>query len=389
MAQLIWSIQHRRDTAANWTAENPILLPGQIGIETDTNFFKFGTGANWNSTTYVATGGGGQVDSVAGTTNRITVDNTDPANPIINISSAYDTAITNAINTKAASVNQIGPDVNGNIELEASDILMSDGIDTETAINSKSNRPSELLSGGIISIGSYGGSGSNNDIRVTASTFYILGSGNFSAIQTDFLDITLSSSGNQRYIGLYGTTSNTITKVEGSESAYAVFPTQPANTALIGYVLVGDASISTTPDLSGYLLKSSKATAADIITGTDDTTYITPLALKNSGSIITTIASSASPTFFTSLNPETVDQLIITTLSVNTIIPAPTAAIVQGKRYIVSIKDNGISKTVGFNSVYRFKTSLPNPGSTVASETLRYGGIGNTTDNKIDIVAIS
>ena len=42
-------IQLRRDTSANWIANNPILLPGELGIEMDTFKFKIGTGARWNS----------------------------------------------------------------------------------------------------------------------------------------------------------------------------------------------------------------------------------------------------------------------------------------------------------------------------------------------------
>ena len=43
-------IQLRRDVAANWTANNPLLLNGEIGIETDTLKFKIGNGTQrWNS----------------------------------------------------------------------------------------------------------------------------------------------------------------------------------------------------------------------------------------------------------------------------------------------------------------------------------------------------
>lgn len=43
-------IQLRRDIAANWTANNPLLLNGEIGIETDTLKFKIGNGTQrWNS----------------------------------------------------------------------------------------------------------------------------------------------------------------------------------------------------------------------------------------------------------------------------------------------------------------------------------------------------
>jgi hypothetical protein len=44
----------RNDTAANWTSANPTLSKGEIGIETDTNKFKFGDGVTaWSSLNYV------------------------------------------------------------------------------------------------------------------------------------------------------------------------------------------------------------------------------------------------------------------------------------------------------------------------------------------------
>jgi hypothetical protein len=46
-------IQHRRDTAANWTSTNPTLNAGEIGFETDTLKFKIGNGSTaWTSLTY-------------------------------------------------------------------------------------------------------------------------------------------------------------------------------------------------------------------------------------------------------------------------------------------------------------------------------------------------
>jgi hypothetical protein len=43
-------IQLRRDLAANWAANNPLLLNGEIGIETDTLKFKIGNGTQrWNA----------------------------------------------------------------------------------------------------------------------------------------------------------------------------------------------------------------------------------------------------------------------------------------------------------------------------------------------------
>ena len=46
-------IQLRRDTAADWTSNNPTLSAGEFGWESDTNRFKIGDGsAAWNSLSY-------------------------------------------------------------------------------------------------------------------------------------------------------------------------------------------------------------------------------------------------------------------------------------------------------------------------------------------------
>ena len=50
---MITRIQLRRDTAANWNANNPILAIGEFGIDTDTFNFKIGNGVdNWNNLNY-------------------------------------------------------------------------------------------------------------------------------------------------------------------------------------------------------------------------------------------------------------------------------------------------------------------------------------------------
>jgi hypothetical protein len=55
-------IRHRRDTAANWTSNNPVLEAGQLGLETDTLKIKFGDGTTaWNSLSYASGGGGGGI----------------------------------------------------------------------------------------------------------------------------------------------------------------------------------------------------------------------------------------------------------------------------------------------------------------------------------------
>ena len=51
-------IQIRRDTAANWTAANPILAQGELGAETDTSKIKIGNGSStWSALSYLIDAG--------------------------------------------------------------------------------------------------------------------------------------------------------------------------------------------------------------------------------------------------------------------------------------------------------------------------------------------
>lgn len=64
-------IQLRHDTALNWDNENPVLLEGELGIETDTNKIKIGDGTNpWRDLGYVQGDDGGQSASYLDLTNK-------------------------------------------------------------------------------------------------------------------------------------------------------------------------------------------------------------------------------------------------------------------------------------------------------------------------------
>ena len=57
MATTRQRIQLRRDTAAAWTAANPVLLAGEVGYESDTGKLKVGNGASaWSALAYVSNG---------------------------------------------------------------------------------------------------------------------------------------------------------------------------------------------------------------------------------------------------------------------------------------------------------------------------------------------
>ena len=55
---MAFRIQIRRDTAANWAINNPVLLQAEMGYVTDTNQAKFGNGVDpWNDLEYFAPSG--------------------------------------------------------------------------------------------------------------------------------------------------------------------------------------------------------------------------------------------------------------------------------------------------------------------------------------------
>lgn len=77
----------RGRTAAQWAASNEVLLERELGLETDTRKFKFGTGATpWNSLPYA--GGGGGVQEVLGD-GAVEVDASDPDRPVVRLSAAF------------------------------------------------------------------------------------------------------------------------------------------------------------------------------------------------------------------------------------------------------------------------------------------------------------
>lgn len=69
MASTTAQMQQRHDTAANWTAENPILALGELGLETDTGQWKGGDGVtHWNDLDYLGVGPEGPAGPPGGVT---------------------------------------------------------------------------------------------------------------------------------------------------------------------------------------------------------------------------------------------------------------------------------------------------------------------------------
>ena len=110
--------KQRRDTASNWTSNNPTLLDGELGYETDTKKFKIGDGSTaWQSLDYLpipdtnrllagnlTVGGDFQVNGTTTTVNTTNLDVKDRNITLNKVTSPSDTlADGGGITLKAAS----------------------------------------------------------------------------------------------------------------------------------------------------------------------------------------------------------------------------------------------------------------------------------------------
>jgi hypothetical protein len=102
--------QQRRGTAAQWTSANPILSPGEIGFEIDTNKFKIGDGTTrWASLIYFTADAAAAledlIDGAPGlldTLNELAAAVGDDANFFSTVTTNIATAKSQAISTAAA-----------------------------------------------------------------------------------------------------------------------------------------------------------------------------------------------------------------------------------------------------------------------------------------------
>jgi trimeric autotransporter adhesin len=97
-------IQVKRGSSSQWTSLNPVLAEGEIGLELDTNKFKFGKGGtyHWNDLSYASTGSGSSyITSVD--TNYFTVTS---GELLINFSGLETKLITDGFATKTYADNK-------------------------------------------------------------------------------------------------------------------------------------------------------------------------------------------------------------------------------------------------------------------------------------------
>lgn len=131
-------IQLRRDTAANWTSADPVLAPGEIGLETDTDQFKIGDGSTvWSLLSYggiqgpqgePGVDGTDGVDGVAAATSPLTYDSGTNTIGIDQSAISITASQLSDVTATAAELNILD-----GVTATASEINVLDGITASTA----------------------------------------------------------------------------------------------------------------------------------------------------------------------------------------------------------------------------------------------------------------
>jgi hypothetical protein len=124
-------------------------------------------------------------------------------------------------------------------------------------------------------------------------------------------------------------------------------------------------------------------------------TIQTPRGLKHTGTttgdtiIFNTFTHVASTTSAATINinADTTDMHRITALAANTTIAAPTGTLHDGQPLTLRIKDDGSSRTITWNSVYRTHLDSALPAATVINKTMYLNFRYNAVDSKWDVQA--
>jgi len=143
---MAFRIQIRRDTASKWTINNPILLNGEMGYETDTTYLKFGDGTTeWNNLPYWQGGltGSGLIVKNNGVTVQF---------PTSNLNFSTDFLVTNSANN-TANVSVSGS-IGSGISVYDSGSLVKSGA---TGINFTNSPGAVTVTGNVVNVDLSGG----------------------------------------------------------------------------------------------------------------------------------------------------------------------------------------------------------------------------------------
>ncbi len=141
------------------------------------------------------------------------------------------------------------------------------------------------------------------------------------------------------------------------------------------------------------------ATGAELDTGTDDAKAASAKALADSKYVtedatVTLSNKRITPRVDTTASGSTItptgdssDLYTVTALAEAATIAAPSGTPVNGQRLVLRIKDNGVSRALTWNAIYRV-CGVTLPTATTISKTHYVGMIYNSADSKWDVLAV-
>lgn len=201
-----------------------------------------------------------------------------------------------------------------------------------------------------------------------------------------------STGGINKLFTTAGSTNKNITISPGDVAAMTVQVTtgnvgigQTTPTAVL-HLKAGTATANTAPVkfTAGTALTTPEAGTLEFSnteTGLTFTAVSTRKAIAYRNPIVSTIASSATPT-----PTAGEDHFTVTALAVGATFAAPTGTPTDGQTLMIRIKDNATARTLAFNAIYR-AIGVTLPTTTVISKLTYLRCVYNSADTKWDVLA--
>jgi hypothetical protein len=165
-------------------------------------------------------------------------------------------------------------------------------------------------------------------------------------------------------------------------SPYNLDPTHIANGIAVdslGQLRIDTTSYSLASETMLTWDSVSKVVGHQSISGGVTPSNTVTLTNKRITSRVNSNASSSTPT----PSADNDDIYLLTALAVNATFGAPTGTPTDGQVITIRIKDNGTSRTLAWNAIYRFG-DVAQVTATVISKTLYVQFMYNAADNKWD-----
>lgn len=127
------------------------------------------------------------------------------------------------------------------------------------------------------------------------------------------------------------------------------------------------------------------ALALDNVDNTSDSTKNSAAATLSNKRITPRVQSVVSGATITPVGDSS-DQYEVTALAAGATVAAPSGTPTDGQKLVIRVKDDGASRALSWNAIYRAGTDLPLPTASLSGRTIYLGFVFNSADTKWDLV---